>query len=45
MADTPAAALNCLKANGKVDVGNAMPTKSGADVKDARDLTMEPRYY
>ena len=45
MADTPAAAPNCLKANGKVDVGNAMPTKSGTGVEDAGDPTMEPRYY
>ncbi len=45
MESTPAAALKWLKANGKVDVGNAMPTKSATNVEDARDLTMEPRYY
>ena len=45
MVDTPAAVLNCLKAKGKVDVGNAMPTKSVTDVEDARDLRMEPHYY
>jgi hypothetical protein len=45
MVHTPAAVLNYLKVKGKVDVGNAMPTKSGADVEDARDLRMEPRYY
>jgi hypothetical protein len=34
-----------LKVNGKADVGNAMPTKAATSVEDARDLTMEPRYY
>jgi hypothetical protein len=45
MAKTPLAALNYLKVNGKVAVGNAMPTRWTAGVEDARDLNDGAAFY
>ena len=45
MAEVASDAVNCLRLKEKVDVGKAMPTARVPAREDARDLTMESRYY
>jgi len=45
MREAPGNAVNCLRVKEKVDVGKAMPLARVLAWEDARDLTVESRYY